>query len=460
MKAPARKTEGLRRRAERWLTTQKTEGGGAAAPDALKLLHELQVHQVELQMQNASLREAREQTEIALQKYTELYDFAPVGYFTLDGAGCILECNLTGASLLGVERGALIGRRIQMAVPPGEERQAFANFLANLTREPGRRVWETRIKGRGGDLVWVDIHGSSHGGPASAPVRCHLIVSDISALKRAEQAQRRVEHLTASNEEAKREIARRQALEASLRESERRQRALLDEARTLHVQVRYLARHILLAQEEERKKISRELHDHIAQVLAGISVHLDALTVGGATALRNRQQQAKRVRRLVAQSIEVVRRFARELRPSLLDDLGLIPALKAYADELSARTDLRVHLTAFAQVEELDVPSKTVLFRVAQEALTNVARHARAGNVSLRLSKVKDGVRLEVHDDGKSFVVRQALSSRRRGRLGLLGMRERVEVMEGRFEIASSPGAGTTVTAELPWAFDSRDVPS
>ncbi len=455
---------GLRTRAEARLeSTSKrfTPHRNPKPPDdpQRRTLHELQVYQVELEMQNASLREARGQTEAALQKYTDLYDFAPVGYFTLDGDGRVIESNLTGASLLGVERSALIGRQFQLAVPSGE-RPAFSEFLAGSFRKPGRRVWETRLKNGKGELFWADIHASSQG-PASAPdARCHIIVSNISALKRAEQAQRRVEQLTASNEEANREIARRRVLEASLRESEQMQRALLAESQTLHVQVRYLARHILLAQEEERKKISRELHDHIAQVLAGINVHLGALTAGGALEHKNARQQVNKFRRLVANSIQVVRRFARELRPSLLDDLGLLPALRDYVHELSERTGLRIHLTAFAQIEELDVASKTVLYRVAQESLTNVVRHARAGNVFLRLHKLKDRVRLEVHDDGKAFVAQRALSSRRRGRLGLLGMRERVEMMEGHFAIESSPGDGTTVTAELPWIFDPPEVKS
>jgi signal transduction histidine kinase len=315
-------------------------------------------------------------------------------------------------------------------------------------------VWETRLKGEKGDLFWADIHASSHDSMSAPDARCHIIVSSISALKRAEQAQRRVEQLIVTNKEANREIARRRALEASLRESERRQRTLLAEARTLHVQVRSLARNVLLAQEEERKKISRELHDHIAQVLAGINVHLGALTAGGALGRRNARQQVGKFRRLVSKSIQVVRRFARELRPSLLDDLGLLPALRDYMNELSERTKLRIHLTAFAQIEELDTPSKTVLYRVAQEALTNVVRHARAGNVSLHLQKLTDRVRLEVHDDGKAFDARRVLSSRRRGRLGLLGMRERVEMLKGRFAIESVPGEGTTVTAELPWALE------
>jgi PAS domain S-box-containing protein len=454
MKRASPRSDELRRRAERRITDKRASGDAdPTGIDALKLLHELQVHQVELEMQNASLREARAQEEAALQKYTDLYDFAPVGYFTLDGHGRIVECNLTGAALLEAERSALIGRRFQMVVTP-KDRPAFSAFLAGLFLKPGRKVWETRLVGDRGATFWADIHASSRETAASAEARCQIVVSNISALKRAEQAQRRVEQLTATNEEANREIARRRALEASLRQSERKQRALLAETKILHVQVRYLARHILLAQEKERKAISRELHDHIAQVLAGINVHLGALTTGGVLRDRNSRLLVDKFRRVVGQAIEVVRRFARELRPSVLDDLGLIPALTAHVNELSERTGLRIHLTMFSEVEALDVPSKTVLYRVAQEALTNVVRHAQAGNVSLRLRKLKDRVRLEVHDDGKAFDAARVLARMRRDRLGVLGMRERVEMMEGRFAIESAPGEGTTVIAELPWYFD------
>ncbi len=149
-------------------------------------------------------------------------------------------------------------------------------------------------------------------------------------------------------------------------------------------------------------------------------------------------------------SVDIVHRFSRELRPTVLDDLGLIPALHSFMKSFTARTGVRVHLTAFAAVERLDTAKRTVLFRVAQEALTNVARHARASRVEVNIQKLPDRICMKIKDDGKSFNVERTLQTNGGKRLGLLGMRERLEMVGGKFVVESSPGKGTTVQAQIP----------
>jgi signal transduction histidine kinase len=153
----------------------------------------------------------------------------------------------------------------------------------------------------------------------------------------------------------------------------------------------------------------------------------------------------------VEKSVNAVHEFARELRPALLDDLGLIPALHAYIKIMSARTNLKINLSAFSGVENLNGESRTVLYRVAQESLTNVTRHAHASAVDISIRRLAGVVRMEVHDNGRSFSVEQMLSARTNKRLGLLGMRERVEMVGGTFLIESAPEHGTTVRVEMPW---------
>jgi len=147
-----------------------------------------------------------------------------------------------------------------------------------------------------------------------------------------------------------------------------------------------------------------------------------------------------------------VHRFARELRPALLDDLGLIPALLSFMKSFTKETGLRVSLTAFTsgRIKELDSAGRTALYRVAQEALTNVARHAQASRVEASILKVPHGLRLRIKDDGKSFQVERGLHAKKSQRLGLLGMRERVEMVGGRFTVESAPGQGTTIQAQIP----------
>lgn len=247
---------------------------------------------------------------------------------------------------------------------------------------------------------------------------------------------------------ARREMRREKVLRA--RGEARLQRAVHLQGQLL-AQARRLTRQILSAQEEERKQISRELHDEVAQILAGINVRLASLRERAAIGNQGLQQSIAKTQRLVKESVEVVHRYARELRPALLDDLGLIPALRSYIRDLPGRNGLRVQLTTFPEVETLDSSRRTVLFRVAQEALTNVARHARARSAQVRMRKLAAGVRLEIHDDGRSFAAAHALASSSVKRLGLLGMRERVEMMGGTFTISSVAGQGTTVRAEIPW---------
>jgi two-component system sensor histidine kinase DegS len=140
------------------------------------------------------------------------------------------------------------------------------------------------------------------------------------------------------------------------------------------------------------------------------------------------------------------------LRPAVLDDLGLIPALHTFIKNFTARTGVHAHLTAFAKVEKLDTAKRTVLYRVAQEALTNVARHAEASRVQLNIQKLPGAVGMEIKDDGRSFAVERVLHGKGGKRLGLLGMRERVEMVGGTFCVESAPGAGTSIRVEIPFA--------
>ena len=134
---------------------------------------------------------------------------------------------------------------------------------------------------------------------------------------------------------------------------------------------------------------------------------------------------------------------------TVLDQLGLIPALRAYIDEIPKRKGQKIHFTASPGVEALDNNKRTVLYRVAQEALVNVAKHARAHVVSVSLKQIRDCVRLEIADDGKAFDAELLTSPRSSRRLGLIGMRERVEMVNGLFNIISTPGKGTIIRAEL-----------
>ena len=262
-------------------------------------------------------------------------------------------------------------------------------------------------------------------------------------------SQRTVE-LAASNLALSAEITRRGLIEEVLKEKERGYARVIKESAVLHERLRNLSRQILSAQENERREISRELHDIVGQTLTGINLRLAALKAAAALDTKSLTRNIAETQRLVEHSVTLVHRFARELRPAVLDDLGLIPALHSFMKSFTERTGVRTHLTTFAGVELLNMPRRTALFRVAQEALTNVGRHAQASRVEVSIRRRTDGVHMKITDDGKSFQVQRALLARGSKRLGLLGMRERLEMVGGRFGVESAPAKGTTIEAFVP----------
>lgn len=272
--------------------------------------------------------------------------------------------------------------------------------------------------------------------PSEGAVEMERLVTALS---------RRAVEVAVANSKLRYEILQRKAVEEKLKKSERHYSLLLRQSAGLQMQLRRLSRHILSAQEEERKKISRDLHDVIAQTLTGINVRLAHLKRNASRTTKGLDRSIALTQRLVEQSVNIVHQFARELRPAVLDDLGLIPALHSFMKSFSARTGVRTRLTAFAAVEQLDAGRRTVLFRVAQEALTNVALHARASEAKVNIQKLDRFISMTVEDNGKGF-----LRGKKSQRLGLLGMRERVEMVHGTFSIESAPGKGTAVKVLLP----------
>jgi two-component system, NarL family, sensor histidine kinase UhpB len=211
-----------------------------------------------------------------------------------------------------------------------------------------------------------------------------------------------------------------------------------------------LSEQVLEAQEDERKRIARELHDDTAQALTTLLIRLKILErARSATEMRG---QINELRELTAETLEAVRSLAVELRPATLDDLGLVAALEAYTEAYAARIPLPLEFSALGfddQVERLPPQVELVLYRVVQEALTNVAKHASAQRVRVALRLNAHEVVAVVADDGLGFDVEDVMRSRERG-LGLFGMQERLGLVQGQLVIDSAPGRGTRIEARVP----------
>jgi signal transduction histidine kinase len=229
-----------------------------------------------------------------------------------------------------------------------------------------------------------------------------------------------------------------------LMEAELQQR--YEEGMRARQELQELSARLVSAQEEERRTISRELHDEVGQSLSALLMEAGNAAARVSPDSTDVRRHVDSIKRLAEASVQVIRNMSLLLRPSMLDDLGLVPALEWQAREVTKRTGLRVQVTADENASELPDAHKTCIYRVVQEALHNCARHAQARSVKVDVQRQPAQIVLSVEDDGRGFDARRV-----RG-LGLVGMEERVHHLGGALRVHSRPGFGTTIAVVLPLA--------
>ncbi|MEW6440367.1 MAG: PAS domain S-box protein [bacterium] len=233
------------------------------------------------------------------------------------------------------------------------------------------------------------------------------------------------------------DITERKQAEERLKESEK--------------QLRYLSSELLTAQERERRRIAGELHDSVAASLGAVKYSIERLLVGGHQDERS-QEGSRDILAKVQQTIRETRRIMSDLRPSMLDDLGILPAIQWFCREFE-KTYAGILIEKRIEIEENEIPDslRTPAFRILQEALNNIAKHSRATSVSLSLQKSDERIELSIRDNGRGFDAQSKVQARKLGSgLGLVSMRERAELSGGSFAIDSQPGAGTAVRVSWP----------
>jgi PAS domain S-box-containing protein len=311
----------------------------------------------------------------------------------------VLHCNSRFARFLGAALQSVIGSSMPDLVWPGD----YPTLYALLRRAAHRSCrGEVRLQSRKG--APLSVHLSLNPLRLDSTRAVCLIASDLSEMKRAEQA------LRASSE-----------------------------------QFRSLAARLLSVREDERARISRQVHDELGQSLT--AVKMDLAWVAGRLPKRNGKilQRIRTTAQMADRLIQSVRRISTELRPAILD-LGLAAAVEWQVQEFQARSGVQCKVRLLIR-EVFTSNVSTAMFRIFQETLTNVARHAKATRVEVVLEKQRDRLVLLIHDNGRGFdQVDPSLSHS----LGLLGMRERAAVLGGQVDISSSPGKGTTVAAWIP----------
>jgi PAS domain S-box-containing protein len=335
----------------------------------------------------------------------ELFEQAPQAVALISADTRVVRVNREFTRVFGYTPQEAVGRRLGDLIIPEEAREEEHRHADLLAR--GRRVDAEGVRRRkDGSLLHVSIVGV----PVLLPggqVEGYAIYRDVTDRKRADEA---------------------------LRES----------AACLQT----LSRRLLEVQEEERGHLARELHDEVGQMLTGLKFLLSPNGGPSAEALLARCEQARGV---VDELLERVRGLSFDLRPAALDQLGLVPALLALFERSTKQTGVRVNFSHSGVEGERFAPEvETTAYRVVQEALTNVARHARVAEAAVRVWVDAGALQVQVEDEGVGFDPRAALAAARSS--GLPGMHERVRLVGGRLTIASSPGGGTHLLAELPLA--------
>lgn len=214
-----------------------------------------------------------------------------------------------------------------------------------------------------------------------------------------------------------------------------------------HEQLRALSVYLQYVREEERTRIAREVHDELGQALTGLKFEITVLRSSAGKAPKPLLDGLRTVSSRIDTIIQTVRRISTELRPGILDDLGLVAAIEWQANEFQTRTGVQCDVIASVKELLLSDSVKTAFFRIFQETLTNVLRHSNAKRVEVKLTEGPNQIRLEVHDNGRGIASKEISSTKS---LGLIGMRERAVLLGGEFHILGVPGQGTTVSVSIP----------
>ncbi len=523
----------FRQKAEEKLKANQSKKKGTLSDiETYKLIHELEVHQIELEMQQEELKLANELAEAASVQYTQLYDFAPSGYLTLSSIGEILSLNFAAAKLLGNDRGNLIDKHFSTFLSY-HSKHIQGSFLDALFQSQVTQTAEVEIALKDKPPVYLLLTGIADDSNSF----CNITLTDITERKIAEENFKTSEiryrrlfqaskdgililnfdtgfiedvnpylcemllypreavlgkelweiglykDMAANKEEFLKlkktkyvkyddlplltkegqpiwvefvsnvyEESSRLVIQCNIRNITDRKKAA-DEIEYSTIQLRQLTAHLQTILEEERKRIAREIHDELGQQLTAIKMDLawidkkipeDIKVAEGIIPIKSK---LKNLLSLVDGSNESIRKILNELRHGILEDNGLLEALEWQGNQFTEVSGISVKFITSEVSLVLSEEIANCLFRLYQESLTNIARHAQATKVITSVKINKENIILIVEDDGKGFDV-NALQNKKS--FGILGMKERVLSLNGKIELVSAKGKGTKIEISLP----------
>jgi len=386
-----------------------------------------------------TLRDSEERSRLLVEGVQEY------AIFQLDPEGHVASWNAGAQRLKGYDSAEIIGKHFSVFYPEEDKMiDKPRHILASAVRHGQSEDEGWRVR-KDGSRFWANVIITALRDPKGNLLGFAKLTRDTTenrekaeALTKAKEllelrVEQRTAVLTRVNQEMRTEIAERQHAEEQLRKS--------------RDQLRALAARLQSVREEERTYIAREIHDELGQACTAIK--MDLAMIGHKLTKRQTRLQAKvdSAIQLVDNTILALRRIASELRPRTLDDLGLPAALEAQAQEFESRTGIPCSVTLPPEPLLLDTERSTAIFRIFQESLTNVARHAHASRVEARLQREGDRLIFQVFDNGTGFDPESAKAGKS---LGLVGMQERALLLNGDFKTEGVPGAGTTVTLTIP----------
>ena len=346
-----------------------------------------------------SLRESEE-------RFRTTFENAGIGIALVDMQGRCIKCNPALRKMLGYGEEVLSRMAFTEYTHPDDRERDWGLYSDLAAGKRDKYEIEARYIKKDGQVMWGLLTVSLVKNMDGLPEYAVGMVEDITERKRAEEELQRSFH-----------------------------------------QLRALAARLQNVREEERQEVAREIHDQLGQALTAIKIDLSSLVRELPAKLEQPTKRASSIFKLVDETIQAVRRISSELRPGILDDLGLVATIEWAGEEFEARTGTKCRLDLPREDIAIDPERATAIFRIFQETLTNVARHAEASEVKVRLAKEGGDLTLEVRDNGKGLAEERLSSGRS---LGILGMRERALLLGGELAIRGAPGKGTTVRVRIP----------
>jgi PAS domain S-box-containing protein len=368
-------------------------------------LEQLQVAQKEIRHQNEELQTTYALLEDERQRYRELFDFAPEAYLLTDIYGVIHEANHTAADLLKVPVKSLLGKPLAVYVS-AEDKQPFYRLLVTARDTTTRKIGEFTLRPRHHEPVQAEFTVLTTRDHRGMPITQRWLIRDITHRKQVESDLEQSRH-----------------------------------------QLETFATNVETAGEEERARVAREIHDELGQTLTGLRLDIGMAKKQVPEDMTELHGKLDDISSTVVSTIQTVRRIMTDLRPSVLDEAGLIAAMEWQCRDFKARTGIHCRFLSKENELDLDHEATNAIFRLSQEMLTNAAKHSGASRVTIELKQGQRWVQLEVRDNGRGITEEEINNP---VTAGLLGMRERVRLLNGEITFQGAHGRGTRIRVKLP----------